>query len=51
MVWFQRSLLTNDPPFVPSGAKRPNGRFGVWIAFPPIRHALPIRQPDFDEAS
>jgi hypothetical protein len=47
MLWFRRTLPTDDAAFVPSWAKCAKGwQFGVSLTDPLIRHALPQRQPD-----
>jgi hypothetical protein len=39
MLGLQRSLLTDDATFVPSGAMRANaGKFGVCLTVPSVRH-------------
>jgi hypothetical protein len=39
------------PLFQAGRSARIAGKFGVSMTDPPIRHALPIRQPDVDQAS
>ena len=51
MFRFQRTFLADNTAFVPGRTSaRMAGKFGVSMIDPPIRHALPQRQPDVDNA-